>query len=172
MTKTWLNTMDDTFETPLSRAEHSNHGVLTALMLQQERADRESGLAGSSLLHRSAALGLGRVVEALLSEKVDPDLRDSNGETPLHKAARNGHGDIARMLLDAGANANAACVQGLTPLHWAALTGNAAMTDLLLDACADPLVPAPYLDGLTPLVLARIMGYGAVSQRLAGLAVA
>jgi len=164
--------MDDTFKTPLSRAENSNHGILTALMLQQERADRETGLAEASLLHRSAALGLGYVAKALLDENADPDLYDSNGETPLHKAVRNGHDDIARMLLDAGANANAASPQGLTPLHWAALTGNAAVADLLLDAGADPLVPAAHLDGLTPLALARIMGYAPVSRRMAGLAVA
>ncbi len=169
MGNTWLHTMDETFETPLSRAEHSDHGVLTELMIQQERGDHEVDLSDSSLLHRSAAMGLGNVVKTLLSEGADPDLRDINGETPLHSAARNGHTEIAGMLVDAGANSNAASHQGVTPLHWAALTGDAVTTDLLLDAGADPLMPAAHLDGLTPLALARVMGYTSVSQCLTGL---
>lgn len=172
MTDTWLYTMDEAFETPLSRAMHSNHSVLAALLLQQDRADREAGLAESSLLHRAAVLGLEHVVEALLAEGNPVDAADKLGETALHKAVRNGHLSITQRLLGAGGNSNALSMQGLTPLHWAALTGDSEMVELLLSAGGDALVSAPHLDNLTPLAIARIMGYTSVAIRLTELAVA
>lgn len=172
MNDTWLYRIDEAYETPLSRAENSNHGMLTELLLQQERADREMNTGDSELIHRAAAMGLENVVATLLSDGVHPDICDRSGETALHKAVRNGHEWVVRRLTESGADANATSVHGLTPLHWAALTGNAEIAEILLDAGGDAMVPAPHLDGLTPLSLAKSMGYRDVVSRLTRLAAA
>lgn len=172
MANTWLHTMDEAFETPLSRAERTDHSVLSELMIQYEQSDRDLSVIESSLLHRAAAMGLGHVADALLREGAEIDLCDIHGETPLHKAVRNGHADVVEKLVEAGANTNASSHQGLAPLHWAALVGDATITDMLLNAGADPALPAVHLDNLTPLDLARIMDYAPVERRLTGLAVA
>jgi cytohesin len=155
----WLYTVDEACETPLSRAARSSHMALTELLLKQDAEDRAAGLEGSSLLHKAASLGLHEAVQQLLQELADPNQLDKYGETPLHKAARHGHDETARLLIRHGANVNAINVLGLTPLHWVALNGRPDLAGLLLDAGADPSLPDDYLDGLTPLTLAKIMGY-------------
>ena len=159
MNTNWLYTVDEQCQTPLSRAANSSHMALTELLLRQEAEDVATSLEGSSLLHKAASLGLHEAVGRLLEDWTDPNELDKYGETPLHKAARHGHLETARLLIDHGANVHAANVLGLTPLHWVALNGRTDVARLLLDAGADPNIADDYLDGLTPRVLAGIMGY-------------
>ncbi len=162
----WLYRVDEQCETPLSRAAQSSHMALTELLLRQEVDDHAQSLEGSSLLHKAAALGLDEATAQLLSERSDPNELDKYGETPLHKAVRHGHAKVADMLLHHGANPNAVNVFGLTPLHWVALNGQAEIGELLLRAGGDPLVADEYLDGLTPISLAEIMGYRQLVEML------
>jgi len=155
----WLYRVDEQCQTPLSRAAGSSHMALTELLLRQEAEDHAQSLDGSSLLHKAASLGLDEAAERLLSECGDPNELDKYGETPLHKAARHGHQKVADLLLRYGANPNSANVFGLTPLHWVALNGLTDIGELLLRAGADPHVADEYLDGLTPISLASIMGH-------------
>jgi cytohesin len=155
----WLYRVDEDCQTPLSRAAQTSHMALTELLLRQEAEDRAQSLEGSSLLHKASSLGLDEATELLLSGKSDPNEFDKYGETPLHKAARHGHLHIAELLLRQGANPNVRNVFGLTPLHWIALNGRADIGELLLNSGADPFVADDYLDGLTPINLAEIMGY-------------
>jgi ankyrin repeat protein len=159
MMNVWLYATDEECQTPLSRAAKSNHMALTELLLRQEVEDRMASLEGSSLLHKAASLGLEEAVKRLLSEWADPNELDKYGETPLHKAARHGHRETARLLLERNANVNAVNVFGLTPLHWVALNGRADLAEMLIVHGADANLANEYLDGLTPMSLARIMGY-------------
>jgi len=160
MLSEWLYKLDDKCQSPMSRAVQGGHMALTELLLRQEIEDRTQSLEGSSLLHKAASLGLEEAAERLLSEFTDPNGLDKYGETPLHKAARHGQYRVAELLVRYGANPNAANVFGLTPLHWVALNGREDIAELLLGAGADAHLADEYLDGLTPISLALIMGYG------------
>lgn len=158
----WLNRVDDTGQTPLSRAAGSSYMVLTEVLLRRDAEDRAGGLEGATELHQAAYQGQDDQVRALLDSGADVHVKDKYGETPLHKAARNVHESTAAILLEYGADANEADVFGLTPLHWTALNGHAPLAEVLMLHHGDPHVPNAHLDGLTPLDLARIMAYGEV----------
>lgn len=85
----------------------------------------------------AAYLGLLQVVEELLHQGVDPNARDSYGDTPLHGVAKNGHEAVALMLLKHGAIVDATNRLKQTPFHWAAYCEHAPLVDLLLEWGAD-----------------------------------
>ena len=155
----WLNSVDEKGQTLLQRTLNSNHMVLTEVLLRREAEDQSLGLDGSTVLHKGAYLGLEEAVATILSDGHDPDALDKYGETSLHKAARQGHLRAARVLLENNANPNIADVFDLTPVHWVALNGQVGVAEALLSHGGDPLLPAKYLDDLTPMTLAQIMGH-------------
>jgi ankyrin repeat protein len=55
----------------------------------------------------AAARGDAKVIKALVSQGVNPDVRDAHGRTPLHVAAHGGHHEAMRALVAADANPNA-----------------------------------------------------------------
>ena len=81
-------------------------------------------------------------VSKLLKHNANPNIKDSDGETPLHLAVRYSQGKVRLLkidlLLKAGADVNAindAHKDGLTPLHYAAIEiSRHDCIDLLLDA--------------------------------------
>lgn len=166
MTGLWINRVDEELRTPLDRAAHSDHMALTELLLRQEAEDSAANLEGSSVLHIAAYLGLHEAVDSLLQQGKHPNEKDHFGETPLHKAAKNGHYEVVRLLTAYGADVNELNMLGLSPLHWVALNGQALIAEHLIEMGADPKLADDYLDGLTPLQLARIMGYEAVVRVL------
>jgi len=155
----WLHRADDTGQTPLSRAAGSSYMVLTEVLLRRDAEDRAGGIEGAPELHQASFRGEDARVRELLDAGADIHLKDKYGETSLHKAARNAHESTADILLEHGADPNDPDVFGLTPLHWAALNGHAPLAETLMIHHGDPTVPNAYLDGLTPLDLARIMAY-------------
>ena len=84
-------------------------------------------------LHIAASFGLNVLVQLLLdSEGVEPDSKDSDGQTPLSWAARNGHEAVVRLLLDSeGVEPDSKDSGGRTPLSWAAESGHEAVMRLL-----------------------------------------
>lgn len=166
MSSKWLYAVDEHYQTPLSRAAMSNHMALAELLLRQDADDQASSLEGSTLLHKAAALGLDEAVSRLIDDWPDLNQLDRYGETPLHKSARHGHLKATQLLIEHGAHVNAVNVLGMTPLHWVALNGRVDIAERLLDAGADPNLPDQCLDGLTPLALARIMGYDDLARLL------
>ena len=166
MSTEWIYTMDNEGLTPLNRALNSSHMALTELLLRLDAEDGLQNLHGASLLHKAAYLGLQEAVRSLLAEGANPNDTDAHGETPLHKAAREGHYEAAQALIEHGADINAANEFGMTPLHWVALNGRTALAYLMVAAGGDPNYCDGYLDGLSPMALARIMGYDDVLRAL------
>jgi len=67
-----------------------------------------------------------------ISQGVDVNHQNKDGDTPLHKVAARGYADIAQMLLDAGANPNKTNNQFKKPLNNAINSGNRDLINLLL----------------------------------------
>lgn len=91
-------------------------------------------------------------VKYYLKLGADPNIKNSDGDTPLHVAASRGRGykDIVELLLNHGANPNVKNDDGATPLYWAAFYGDKDIVELLLKSGADPNVKNS--DGDTPLL--------------------
>jgi ankyrin repeat protein len=155
----WYYSMDADGETPVSRAAKSGHLALMELMTRQREEDAPEVSAGDSLLQRAAYWGLDNAVRKLLDGGANPAERDRRGETALHKAARRGHLDAVEMLLGSGVDVNEANQYGMTALHWVALNGRCDVAECLLAAGADPNTRDGYTGGLTPLAVAKLMGY-------------
>jgi uncharacterized protein len=100
------------------------------------------------VLYYSVVTESAGVLEFLLTNKPDVNVRDKDGRTPLHLAVNRKR---AELLLAHGANVNARDKDGRTPLHDAALTGYKDVVAVLLAAKAD--VNAADEGGATPLLL-------------------
>jgi ankyrin repeat protein len=71
---------------------------------------------GDTPLHRAAFEGYKEIVELLINNEVDVNVKDDYGCTPLHDAAEYGHKKIIELLISKGADVNAENDDGLTPL--------------------------------------------------------
>eukprot|EP00180_Rhodochaete_pulchella_P000509 Plantae.Rhodophyta-Rhodochaete_pulchella.ctg136.p1 GENE.Plantae.Rhodophyta-Rhodochaete_pulchella.ctg136~~Plantae.Rhodophyta-Rhodochaete_pulchella.ctg136.p1 ORF type:complete len:1128 (+),score=134.65 Plantae.Rhodophyta-Rhodochaete_pulchella.ctg136:463-3384(+) len=136
------NYCDSGDRTQLYEVAKHGHKEIIKRLLSRGRLDIDSGL------HGACEGGHLDVVEMLLSEGVDPDCRDSSGDTPLFLAAgykhehcidilikhdaRNmdsglrgacagGHLDILESMLERGADVDGRGNNGWTPLYWAAI---------------------------------------------------
>ncbi len=89
------------------------------------------------------------VVKQLLGRGLNPDDRDTFGETPLHRTFVP---DVIRFLLQGGAKIDALDAAGVTPLHRAAMFNRAAAVEALLAGGADKT--AKTKEGKTPADLA------------------
>lgn len=77
------------------------------------------------------------IVQGLLSNGADVNVKDEDGNTALIIAAIFGHNTIAQILLANGADVNAKDNDGKTALMWAAFNGQTAIVRLLLSTGAD-----------------------------------
>lgn len=135
----------------------------------------------SGALHMAVALPDSMVLDWLLAERLEVDMRTHAGETPLIWAARTlsdkapDDEDIdprhaewalrdARTLIAAGAEIDAADARGRTALHYAAEAGSEATVALLLLAGAD--VERPDGQGDTALHLAVAKGFDPAARAL------
>ncbi len=94
---------------------------------------------GATALHWACLEGWTNVVQALLEEGLDPDIRETEtGYTPLHMAAWKGHNLSVRLLLKHGARVDIRDnVYGNTPLFWANAYGQYSTVALLVTNGAD-----------------------------------
>ena len=74
----------------------------------------------------------------MLSKDADPNIRDSNGNTPLMLASQIGYAEGIALLLDRRASVDIANNSGETPLIRAVQNRDLATTRTLLGAGADP----------------------------------
>ncbi|MGC9317998.1 MAG: ankyrin repeat domain-containing protein [Armatimonadota bacterium] len=98
---------------------------------------RELDSSGYSALHVAALYGRPQAAKLLLSEGLEPDIRDRDLTiryyTPLHLAARENSHEVARALLEAGADPDARDSRGMTPLHLAAMNDSAQAAEVLIE---------------------------------------
>ena len=90
-----------------------------------------------SILHLFSSDGATSHVEFLLSINANPNVLDSDGETPLHYAAERGQKEIVRLLLDNGAKLNVQANDGDTPLHRALIERQNEIAKVLVNKGAD-----------------------------------
>lgn len=101
-----------------------------------------SEILGLTPLHISARTGLVEYAAYLIQEgDIEPDVRDSHGDTPLYWAAKSGNANVVGILLDNGADPDGEAHSGLKPLHAAASNNCAEVVRTLLAAGVDPLTP-------------------------------
>ncbi|CAH1397503.1 unnamed protein product [Nezara viridula] len=103
------------------------------------------GQLGLTAVHAAAARGHAQVVELLLREGADPDIKDRNHATPLHWASSL---EVAKVLLNNGAYVDTRNINRETPLHKASSLGRADVVRELLQRGAD--IDAKTIDGKTP----------------------
>lgn len=77
------------------------------------------------------------IVEYLLQNGADPNVKDAHGWTPLHRAVLWEHVLIVKLLLNAGVDPNAADDDGYTPLHVAAKWDHFESAKLLIEKGAN-----------------------------------
>ena len=102
--------------------------------------------------------------QALLAERVDPNVTQPDGATALHWAAQWDDVATVDLLIHAGAEINVTNDYGVTPLILACGNGQATAAGMLLEAGADPDKALP--TGETPLMTASRSGNRAVVQAL------
>lgn len=119
---------------------------------------------GGMPLHEAATLGQKEIVERLLAQGADVNVKDDNGATPLYLASSGGFKDVVELLLAKGAIVNTVSLVGLTPLHRAADRGYKDIVELLLAKGAK--VNAVSFIGLTPLHAAVDHGHKNVVELL------
>ena len=131
--------------------------------------DAPQGENKETPLQTAARLDHGRVVEFLLSQRVDPK-GGAQDRPPLHLAAGAGHKRLVELLLKAGVPPDQLDKSGRTPLHWAVSTGRPQVVQSLLASGARPSIrcqgsmsfqDTPFklsLNQLTPLGIAVVQG--------------
>ena len=79
-----------------------------------------------------------KLLKDILKNKGNPNIQDTDGDTPLHFAVNSKHADYVAILLAAGANPNIINNKGDTPLRMAASFNNLPVVQLLLNKWANP----------------------------------
>ncbi len=119
---------------------------------------------GATPLHWAAMNGHQEIVELLLANSAEVNLKVIDGTTPLITAAVFGHKNVVALLLANGADVNAKNNDGMTPLHAAADKGYKEIAELLLANKAD--VNGRDKIGLSPLHYAAGYGHKDVAELL------
>ena len=125
--------------------------------------EKEKGKAGykskwiyGTPIHVAAASGKHRVIDYILSQGIDVNVKNSAGETLLHVAAGEGQAATAEFLISKGADVNAKDRWKRTPLHLAAMCGHTKTAELLISKGADA---NEMTNGVaTPLHVAALFG--------------
>jgi len=142
--------------------------------------DARQGENKETPLQTAARLDHGRVVEFLLSQRVDPK-GGAQGWPPLHLAAGAGHKRLVDLLLKAGVPPDQLDESGITPLHWAVRAGRPQVVQSLLASGARPSIRCQgslsfqdtpskliFLTQLTPLGIAILKGNRPLVELLVG----
>ncbi|QYT04740.1 hypothetical protein H0G86_011643 [Trichoderma simmonsii] len=171
-TEIYINSQDETSQTPLLLAAQKRHEAIVRLLLVAGAQVDTPDSTNLTPLSWAACSGHEGIVRLLLDAGAQVDWEDNwiplsyhekthsyrpwpaeHGQTPLLWAAMKGHEAIVRLLLGAGAQVNSVGRYRLTSLSWAARKGHETVAKLLLDAGAQ----VDWKDGWTPMSYIREM---------------
>ncbi|KKQ49200.1 MAG: hypothetical protein US69_C0008G0030 [candidate division TM6 bacterium GW2011_GWF2_38_10] len=93
---------------------------------------RSLSIGNENPLFFAVDFGIFALVDMLLHEGFEVDVKDSYGKTPLYYTLKNDNVELATLLLDAGASVAVQDCDGNTPLHCAIKYNNPEMIALLL----------------------------------------
>jgi uncharacterized protein len=148
----------ETETVPLVKAVATNDLKAAVALLATGADANVKNSVGVPVLVMAISRGSAPMVEALLKNKADPNVRDADTDSPALLAAFD-QVDIVKILLAAGADVNPASrkegssLMGFTLLILATLDAREGLVQLLLDNGAD--VNAKTSSGFTALSLAR-----------------
>ncbi|XP_045828988.1 potassium channel SKOR [Trifolium pratense] len=145
-----INIKDNFGNTPLLEAVKSGHDRIAALLVEEGASLKIDD--GGSFLCTSVARGDSDYLKRLLSNGMDPNLKDYDYRTPLHVAASEGLIFMAKLLLEAGASVFTKDRWGNTPLDEARMSGNKNLIKLLEDAKSAQLTEFPFPQEITDKV--------------------
>lgn len=101
-----------------------------------EKTGRTQSVHGAAALFNAILKGRVAVVQNLLAQGVNVNVRTVSGKTPLMAAAYKGYTDIVQLLLESGADVNVRDAKGDTALKIAERNGYTRIADLLRRASA------------------------------------
>ena len=87
---------------------------------------------GCTALHYACNEGKLKIVEKLLDENCDPNIKNNEKETPLHLASKKGYFDICKILIENGAVLNSYNSEKNSPLHYACMNNNVELLKYFL----------------------------------------
>ena len=119
---------------------------------------------GHSPLHYAAYKGNPRIVDYLLNNGGNPNIRGRHDSTPLHSAAWGRNVQAIELLLEDGADVDARTDEGETPGMTAALRGEKDILEILFALSADP--HATDIHGTNLIDLAAAGGHKAIVDLL------
>ncbi|KAJ1410557.1 RmlC-like jelly roll fold [Sesbania bispinosa] len=136
-----VNIKDNFGNTPLLEAVKNGHDRVASLLVKEGATMRIEN--AGSLLCTAVARGDSDYLNRLLSNGMDPNLKDYDYRTPLHVAAAEGLHFMTKLLLDAGASVFTKDRWGNTPLDEARMCGNKNLIKLLEGAKSAQLSEFP-----------------------------
>lgn len=77
------------------------------------------------------------LIKQFISESVNPNIENKDGESPLMLAVMNGNDELVRLLLDAGANPNVRNKEGISAISILARDGKDDLITKMVEAGAD-----------------------------------
>ncbi|UCH53713.1 MAG: ankyrin repeat domain-containing protein [Pseudomonadota bacterium] len=96
-----------------------------------ERTGRSKSAHGAAALFTAILKGRIAVVQSLLQQGVNVNVKTVSGKTPLMAAAYKGYGDVVQLLIDNGADVNMRDARGDTAVKIAARAGFTRIVELL-----------------------------------------
>lgn len=101
-----------------------------------EKTGRSKSAHGAAALFTAILKGRIAVVQSLLQQGVNVNVKTVSGKTPLMAAAYKGYGDVVQLLIDNGAEVNMRDARGDTAVKIAARAGFTRIVELLTKAGA------------------------------------
>ena len=135
----------------------ANVNLMSVGLVEDETDVNEEGRCWRTALHLASTKGYQKVVQVLLKQGSDIDMRDSNGDAALHLATKNNQSTVVKLLLGNGGNSEAMDRNGRTSLHLAASSGHQDLVKLILDKRG--IINKVDSNGRTALHLAATSGH-------------
>ncbi|KAJ8878078.1 hypothetical protein PR048_022542 [Dryococelus australis] len=105
--------------------------LISLLLCAGLDVNRQTNLTGDHWLFGTSLTGLVNIVNLLVSQGADVNMRDYTGYTPLMVAAQRGHLDVVKALVEAGANTTLRHSLGGNALEEAQVMNNAEVVEYL-----------------------------------------